>query len=299
MIRFHRPVFAIYRAAFHQGQQIPLDALPGNIRPLTAFLAGDFIDFIKKNDAGLFDLFDGVLTTFSMSTSPWASSWTRISMASGILIFRRLVFLGSRLPNMSLKLYPHLFHADIGKNLHHGGASVGNFHVHKPLVKLAGRSIRLSFSRVAAPLSSIAAKADRYRLPVHGVLPHAWGPVFSAAAGPAFSPRQYGGLFPEPPPVLSLLSWPTVCSSISRTIDSTSRPTYPTSVNLDASTLINGESVSLESRRAISVLPTPGGADQNDVLGSDFVLEGLRGPADAGNGFSVRWPRTALPCPDR
>src|SRR5262249_51130980 len=45
----------------------------------------------------------------------------------------------------------------------------------------------------------------------------------------------------------------------SRTICSTSRPTYPTSVNLVASTLMNGAPASLARRREISVLPTPVG----------------------------------------
>ena len=51
----------------------------------------------------------------------------------------------------------------------------------------------------------------------------------------------------------------TASSTRSRTIDSTSRPTYPTSVNFEASTLMNGDCASRASRRAISVLPTPVG----------------------------------------
>ena len=51
----------------------------------------------------------------------------------------------------------------------------------------------------------------------------------------------------------------TAASARSRTIESTSRPTYPTSVNLVASTLTNGAAASRASRRAISVLPTPVG----------------------------------------
>ena len=43
----------------------------------------------------------------------------------------------------------------------------------------------------------------------------------------------------------------------SRIIDSTSRPTYPTSVYFEASTLMNGASTNLANRRATSVLPTP------------------------------------------
>src|SRR5262245_53331294 len=48
-------------------------------------------------------------------------------------------------------------------------------------------------------------------------------------------------------------------STRSRTICSTSRPTYPTSVNLVASTLRNGAPASLARRLEISVLPTPVG----------------------------------------
>src|SRR3984957_16156885 len=51
----------------------------------------------------------------------------------------------------------------------------------------------------------------------------------------------------------------TEISTRSRTIESTSRPTYPTSVNLVASTLMNGALASRAKRRAISVLPTPVG----------------------------------------
>ena len=53
-------------------------------------------------------------------------------------------------------------------------------------------------------------------------------------------------------------------------MDSTSRPTYPTSVNLVASIFRNGELARRARRRAISVLPTPVGPDHDDVLGSDF-----------------------------
>ncbi len=42
-------------------------------------------------------------------------------------------------------------------------------------------------------------------------------------------------------------------------MDSTSRPTYPTSVYFVASTFRNGAPQSFESRRAISVFPTPVG----------------------------------------
>ncbi len=48
-------------------------------------------------------------------------------------------------------------------------------------------------------------------------------------------------------------------STRSLMIESTSRPTYPTSVNLVASILMKGASASLARRLAISVFPTPVG----------------------------------------
>ena len=51
-------------------------------------------------------------------------------------------------------------------------------------------------------------------------------------------------------------------------MDSTSRPTYPTSVNFEASTFVKGESVSLDRRREISVFPTPVGPMRIMFLGA-------------------------------
>ena len=53
----------------------------------------------------------------------------------------------------------------------------------------------------------------------------------------------------------------------SRIIDSTSLPTYPTSVNFEASTFTKGAAASLESLLEISVLPTPVGPIKIILLG--------------------------------
>jgi hypothetical protein len=58
---------------------------------------------------------------------------------------------------------------------------------------------------------------------------------------------------------ISLLTIFMPISVKSRIMESTSRPTYPTSVNFEASILRNGAWTSLASLRAISVLPTPVG----------------------------------------
>ena len=59
----------------------------------------------------------------------------------------------------------------------------------------------------------------------------------------------------------------TEISTRSRTMDSTSRPTYPISVNFEASTLMKGAPASRDSRRAISVFPTPVGPIMMILLG--------------------------------
>ena len=81
-------------------------------------------------------------------------------------------------------------------------------------------------------------------------------------------------------------------------IDSTSRPTYPTSVNLVASTLRKGEWVSRARRRAISVLPTPVGPIMRMFLGrtSWRISSGRRSRrtrlrrAMATDRFASAWP---------
>ena len=62
-------------------------------------------------------------------------------------------------------------------------------------------------------------------------------------------------------------------STRSLIIESTSRPTYPTSVNFVASTLTKGASISFASLLAISVLPTPVGPIIRMFLGetSSFI----------------------------
>ena len=59
--------------------------------------------------------------------------------------------------------------------------------------------------------------------------------------------------------IRDLLEIAIAISSKSLTICSTSLPTYPTSVNLVASTLIKGASASFDNLLEISVLPTPVG----------------------------------------
>ena len=53
------PYFVKTDAALDNRQQIALHALPGNIRAVGFIRAGDLVDLVEKNDAGLLDALDG------------------------------------------------------------------------------------------------------------------------------------------------------------------------------------------------------------------------------------------------
>lgn len=60
-------------------------------------------------------------------------------------------------------------------------------------------------------------------------------------------------------------------------MDSTSRPTYPTSVNFVASTLTKGAFTRSARRRAISVFPTPVGPTMRIFFGAtSLAISGAR-----------------------
>ena len=60
MIRFDGAVLGRHRRAFDQRQQVPLDAFAADIRTLTLGTGGDFVDFVQKDDAIVFNIVDGV-----------------------------------------------------------------------------------------------------------------------------------------------------------------------------------------------------------------------------------------------
>src|ERR1700722_6198558 len=91
-------------------------------------------------------------------------------------------------------------------------------------------------------------------------------------------------------------------STRSRTIDSTSRPTYPTSVYFEASTLTNGQPARRARRRAISVLPTPVGPiiriffgrTSSAISGGNFWRRTRFRKATATARFAAFWPTMYL-----
>ena len=55
MIRMHHAVFRVHGRAFDNRQQIALHAFARHVRPGFGFASGDFVNFIQKNNPGLFD----------------------------------------------------------------------------------------------------------------------------------------------------------------------------------------------------------------------------------------------------
>ena len=91
------------------------------------------------------------------------------------------------------------------------------------------------------------------------VLKLIWKPLFASTVN--YELAEAEGLNPNrAKAIFTILMAAVIAISIkSRTMDSTSLPTYPTSVNFVASTFINGACANFESLLEISVLPIPVG----------------------------------------
>ena len=197
-------------------------------------------------------------TTLSISTSPCASSWARISMASGTFILRRFVPLGNMPPSISLKLIPISSMPTLEKISTMGRLRSATSRSTNRLSSFPCRSMLRSFSRVDEVSSAPGVTSSNWTsfgssLRGAGVLSD-----FGSSRSSIRSSAICEALLLTASCSLAFNVF-MVSSSKSLTIDSTSRPTYPTSVNLEASTFEKGESVSRDNRLAISVLPTPVG----------------------------------------
>ena len=124
------------------------------------------------------------------------------------------------------------------------------------------RHLELDLPRLVLAVPEVAAD------PVTAVLQAAPAPVSARPAGPAEGSHEEvhepflgrGGRRGRATRARrSSFTSRIAASTRSRAMESTSRPTYPTSVNFEASTFTNGASTRRARRRAISVLPTPVG----------------------------------------
>lgn len=59
MIRVHKAVLGIHGAAFHDGEQVALDAFAGNVGGTLLRAAGELVDFVDKHDAHLLHALTG------------------------------------------------------------------------------------------------------------------------------------------------------------------------------------------------------------------------------------------------
>ncbi len=138
MIGFHRPVPGVYGRAFDNGQQVPLDSFTGNIRALSPAPADHLVNFIQKNDAGLFHFLDGLTDNF-----------VHVNEILGFFLgqdfhgLRHLEFPAAGVPGKKaakhiLEIDTHLFHADVGKHLDGRHGPIRHIQIHKPAVQFSG-----------------------------------------------------------------------------------------------------------------------------------------------------------------
>ena len=195
-------------------------------------------------------------------------------MASATLHFASAGGLGHQAAEHVLEIDPHLLHAGVGKNLHHGHGLFGHVQIHEAVVQLSVAQHVAQFF----PGGGVAHRTPGGAASGAGVGNARAGFVAVCAGFPGSSRSSIRSsatcqALSRTASCSRALSSLTVSSRRSRTMDSTSRPTYPTSVNLEASTLTKGESVSGRQTPGDLGLADAGGADQDDVFGRDFVPE--------------------------
>ena len=75
VIGLHHPVLRVDRRAFDDRQDVALHAFAADVRALAAFAAGDLVDLVDEDDAGLLHALDRGARDDSMSISFCSSSW--------------------------------------------------------------------------------------------------------------------------------------------------------------------------------------------------------------------------------
>jgi len=121
--------------AFHNGEEVSLDSLPRDIRAAAGFTAGDLIDFVKKDDSGVFHPLDGQFDDL-----------VHIDKALRFLLHKDL----SRFGDFNLTAFGalrqhgtqhvaqvevHFFHAGSGKDFDHGEVTVGHIQFHITIIE--------------------------------------------------------------------------------------------------------------------------------------------------------------------
>src|SRR6267142_362152 len=214
--------------------------------------------------------------TWSMSSSLFSSSWIKYSKASATLILR-FFFCWPNIPeSMSLILTSISSTPWLEMISNEGMVRSRTSRSTMRWSSLPSRSCRRSFSRVRCVCSRCAA------ISASGV-PGAGG----GAGGSRRSSTRSSAACSARSATSSSFSSRIMSMDVStrsRTIDSTSRPTYPTSVYFEASTLTNGQPARRARRLAISVFPTPVGPIMR-------MFFGKTSSAISGGSF---WRRTRL-----
>ena len=137
MVGLHRAILGIDGRSFDNGQQIPLHAFPGHVGPQVLFPTGDFIDLIQKDDAGLFDPFDGV-TRHLIHVNQFLRFFLRqVFQRFGNLHDPVFLFPGHQPAQHVAQVIFEVFHAsDVGDNPDRQSAFL-DFDFHRPVVEPA------------------------------------------------------------------------------------------------------------------------------------------------------------------
>ena len=96
---FTRPYLGIHGAAFHDGEQVALDAFAGNVGGTLLRAAGELVDFVDKHDAHLLHALTGEIGDLVLVHELGGLVLDEMTPRRADLIFLRCVFWGNSLLN--------------------------------------------------------------------------------------------------------------------------------------------------------------------------------------------------------
>ena len=185
--------------------------------PCAAFAAGDLVDLVDEDDAGLLDALDRGRATRCPCRSASAllpASGTRALRAPSSARFLRLALEQAR--QHVLQVDVDLLDRRAGDDLERRERLLAHVDFDDAVVEPAGAQL------LAEPLARLAAAGSRAAAPD---LRRARSAAAAAAAGRAAAPRRSAAAFARTSSSRSSRTMSTPSSTRSRTIDSTSRPT--------------------------------------------------------------------------
>src|SRR6185312_4905046 len=135
MVCAHHSVARVDRSPFHNGQDVSLHALTGNVRSMAALTSGDLVDFIKEDYPCLFDPFHGDARHLVHVNQPRLLFLDEVLERLAYLHLPLFSALAEDVGQHILDVDVHLLYALVGDDFKGRHGALAHIELHDPLVQ--------------------------------------------------------------------------------------------------------------------------------------------------------------------